>query len=154
MCEFWPIVSTMAILQMQIFKGVLSIFMWSYFCQIFSDDGICTSRIKVHILCCIDAKQQLASFLDLKKLVRTPLITIIFEPVPFTTLMFCIQECLERLFSDCGKIVDVFLHKKPTAGPETKAKSKFFDIPPSIQVHVDKIHLIHLFYKMSTSIQK
>ena len=44
------------------------------------------------------------------------------------------QESLECLFSACGKVDRVYLHKKPTAGLPERDKSKFFPTVSKIQV--------------------
>lgn len=39
---------------------------------------------------------------------------------------YCNEECVKRLFGDCGNVADVFFQSKPSSGPPPTEKSKFF----------------------------
>ena len=55
---------------------------------------------------------------------------------------FFFQELIESLFSACGKVDRVYLHKKPTAGLPERDKSKFFPTVSKIQVCKARIFLL------------
>ena len=37
-----------------------------------------------------------------------------------------VQKCLERVFSECGPILKVYLHKAPNAGAPVEEETKYF----------------------------
>ncbi len=58
----------------------------------------------------------------------------VFDSFKFVCCMS--QECLERLFSGCGKVQNVYLHKKPSAGEPEKASDSYFSLTDGITVRV------------------
>ncbi|KAL5018262.1 hypothetical protein ScPMuIL_003984 [Solemya velum] len=41
---------------------------------------------------------------------------------------YCTEACLKRVFSPCGKVLNVYIHDKPTSGPSPPKISKFFPL--------------------------
>ena len=69
-------------------------------------------------------------------------------------ITFCLpvyhQELLEAVFSPCGQVENVYLHKKPTAGLPDVSESKFFPTAPVIKVSC--VHVLMLWVIQGTCI--
>ncbi|KAL3876926.1 hypothetical protein ACJMK2_034707 [Sinanodonta woodiana] len=63
---------------------------------------------------------------------------------------YCTEECLRRLFAQCGKVQRVYIHKKPTASLPVLDTSKYFPVTPPIQ----GFKVAYIVFKDPKSIQR
>ena len=43
-----------------------------------------------------------------------------------SVVQFILQDCMKRIFSSCGKVLHVYFHDRPNAGPPRETLSKNF----------------------------
>ncbi|XP_014673831.1 PREDICTED: ribosomal RNA-processing protein 7 homolog A-like [Priapulus caudatus] len=63
---------------------------------------------------------------------------------------YCNEECLERLFSECGAVEKVHIHQKPTSSTPNDETSNFFKTSPSCKGY----KVAYIVFKTTGCIQK
>jgi ribosomal RNA-processing protein 7 len=65
---------------------------------------------------------------------------------------FVDEHCFQHLFSDCGKIVNIFFHSKPTSCAPIVNKSKYFDKSTDNEINGYKV--AYIVFSSHSSLQK